>query len=177
MSTTTTATREPRWGANGKPVAGKPGSNAPGTTDIVPEKAGRKRRVPKFKLKSKKGIILIVALLAVGGGGYKFLVPSKPVPVTGGEVVAMDATTLNLAGGHYLKIAVAIQLVKGKATATGFSTSHAAELTIDEFSNRSITSLSTNAARKALTEELLKKVQLAYPGEVYEVFLTQFVTQ
>jgi flagellar protein FliL len=176
MSTPTT-TREPRWGANGKPVADKPGSGASATTDITPDKAGRKRKVRKFKLKSKKGIILLVALLAVGGGAYKFLVPSKPAPVTGGEVVAMDATTLNLAGGHYLKIAVAIQLVKGKATATDFPTSHAAELTIDEFSNRTITSLSTNATRKALTEDLLKKVQLAYPGEVYEVFLTQFVTQ
>jgi flagellar FliL protein len=85
--------------------------------------------------------------------------------------------TLNLTGGHYLKIAIAVQLVKGKATAADFPTSHAAELVIDQFSNRPVDSLSTNKARKKLTAELLENLQKAYPGEVYDVFLTQFVTQ
>ena len=33
---------------------------------------------------------------------YKFLAPHPVGPPTGGDVVALDATTLNLAGGHYL---------------------------------------------------------------------------
>jgi len=68
-------------------------------------------------------------------------------------------------------------LVKGKATSDAFSTSHAAELVIDEFSNRTVASLSTNNARKALTQDLLNKIKDAYPEEVFDVFVTQFVTQ
>jgi flagellar FliL protein len=91
--------------------------------------------------------------------------------------VSMDPTTLNLADGHYLKIAISVQLVKGKATTTSFFTSHAAELVIDEFSDRTVDSLASNAARKKLSDDLLAKVKQAYPGEVYDVFMTQFVTQ
>jgi flagellar basal body-associated protein FliL len=72
---------------------------------------------------------------------------------------------------------VAIQLVKGKATAAEFQSSHAAELVIDEFSNRTVSSLSSNKARKQLTGELQTKIKDAYPEEVYAIYLTQFVTQ
>jgi hypothetical protein len=37
--------------------------------------------------------------------------------------------------------------------------------------------LSTNKARKALVLELGTAMKKAYPGEVYAIFLTQFVTQ
>src|SRR4051812_25902965 len=85
-------------------------------------KAGRLRGL----VRSKKFLIAVVLLLVAAGAAYKVLMPSKPGPVVGGDVVAMDATTLNLAGGHYLKIAISIQLVRGKAAATDFPTSHAA---------------------------------------------------
>jgi flagellar protein FliL len=171
--TTATPARENRWGTGGRPPpdAAKDGASVGADVDAAPAKSRRS------VLKSKKALVIAAAVLAVGGGAYQFAMPSKASPPAGGEVVTLDATTLNLAGGHYLKIAVAVQLVKGKATATGFATSHAAELTIDEFSNRTVGSLSSNAARKKLTAELLVKVQKAYPGEVYDVFLTQFVTQ
>ena len=113
----------------------------------------------------------------MGGGAYKFLAPHPVGPPTGGDVVALDATTLNLAGGHYLKIAISVQLVKGKASTASFATSKAAEATIDEFSDRTVASLSSNPARKKLTADLLAKLKVAYPGEVFDVFLTQFVTQ
>jgi flagellar FliL protein len=173
---TATATRENRWATNGSGSAGKTTAGAARESGDNPAEAKPKRKLGSL-LKSKKVVMALVAVLVVGGGAYKFLAPKKVVPPTGGEVVAMDATTLNLADGHYLKIAVAIQLVKGKGTATEFRSSEAAELTIDEFSNRTVASLSSNGARKKLTEELLAKVQKAYPGEVYDVFLTQFVMQ
>ena len=114
---------------------------------------------------------------AKAGGAYNFLAPHPVGPPAGGDVVALDATTLNLAGGHYLKIAISVQLVQGKASATDFTTSKAAEATIDEFSDRTVASLSSNPARKRLTADLLTKLKAAYPGEVFDVFLTQFVTQ
>ena len=139
-------------------------------------KAAAKSEKKSF-LKSKKGILLIVAVLVVGGGAYKFLMPKKVGPPTGGDVVALDPNTVNLAGGHYLQIAVGIQLVKGRASATSFETSHAAELVIDEFSNRTVAALSTNAARDKLHTQLETELKKAYPGEVYDLFFTKFVTQ
>lgn len=139
-------------------------------------KAAAAAAKPSF-LKSKKGIAAIVAVLAVGGGAYKFAMPTKVGPPTGGDVVTMDATTVNLAGDHYLQIAVAIQLVQGKASATSFQTSHAAELVIDEFSGLQAASLQTAATRNKRHDELEAALKKAYPGEVYDMFFTKFVTQ
>ena len=75
----------------------------PETAEAAPA-AGKK---DKTKKKSKKKLIIIlVAVLVIGGGAYKFLMPKKVGPPVGGDVVALDANTLNLTGGHYLKIAV-----------------------------------------------------------------------
>lgn len=155
-------------GSGGKPVkdgeAGAPGA-------------------PKQKIyKSKKFILALVGLLIVGYGAYTFLAPTpKAGPPVGGEYVPVstDPLTLNLAGGHYLKIALSLQLVQGKAKAADFAltTAKASALTITEFSNRTVESLSSDAARKKLTDDLLAKLKKAYPDEVFAVFLTQFVTQ
>jgi flagellar FliL protein len=171
--TSPTATRENRT------TSGRPGGpNAPAGAGSKDQSAGAEETSKGKLFKSKKFLIAVAAIVLVGGGGaYKFAIPHKPAPPAGGEVVPMDAMTLNLAGGHYLKVAVAIQLVKGKAVATDFDTSQAAELVIDEFSNRSVSALDTNAARKKLTAALLAQMKKAYPEEVFDVFLTQFVTQ
>ncbi|GAB2476580.1 flagellar basal body-associated FliL family protein [Jatrophihabitans fulvus] len=147
-------------------------------TETAPA-GGKSEPAKKSFLKSKKGIIAIVALLAVGGGGaYTFLAPpAKPEPISGGEVVPLDPTTVNLTGGHYLKVAIAVQLVKGKGTAEEFKTSEAAELVIDQFSDRSVRSVASNEARKKLMVDLEKKIKKAYKDEVFDVYLTQFVTQ
>lgn len=127
--------------------------------------------------KSKKFLIAVVGVLVVGGGAYKFAMPHKAAPPAGGDVVPIEAMTVNLAGGHYLKVAASVQLVKGKATATDFDVSHAAELLIDEFSNRPISAMDSDAERNKLKAELLTNVQKAYPKEVFQVFLTQFTYQ
>jgi flagellar protein FliL len=134
---------------------------------------------PKKKpfLKSKKGIMVIVGVLVVGGVGYKVMAPKKVAPPAGGDIVSLAANTLNLQGGHYLKIAVDVQLVKGKAAAATFQMSNAEELVINEFSDRTVASLSTNAAREAMTAQLETAMKKAYPGEIWDLYLTQFVTQ
>jgi flagellar protein FliL len=175
--TTATATSENRWGAKDGKDAQDPGGGQ-GSKSKGADKKGKKEKKKGSLFKSKKFIIIVVAVLGVGGGAYKFLVPSKPAPVVGGIVVPIDATTINLTDGHYLKIAVGVQLVEGKgAEGDVVATSHASELIIDEFANRSVASLSSNAARKRLTAELVEKVKKAYEGEVFDVFVTQFVTQ
>ena len=127
----------------------------------------------------KKLVVVLVLALALAGAGYKLFLatPAKAGPPAAGETVVMDPTTVNLSGGHYLKIGVAIQLVKGKATAADFQSSQAYELVIDQFSNRTVASLSSNATRKTLAKQLERDIEKAYPGEVFRTFLTQFVTQ
>ena len=147
---------------------------ATATKDAATDAKTAKKGSP---LKSKKAIILVVVLLAVAGGAYKMLAPKpKPGPPTGGAVVKLAPATLNLAGGHYLKIAVNVQLVKGKATPATFETSEAMQLVINEYSNRSVASVSSDPARLALQKDLETKMKAAYPGEVWKTFVTQFVT-
>jgi flagellar FliL protein len=142
------------------------------------DKAAKAGKAAKGKSK-KKLIIIVVLLLAVAGAGYKFFLakPTPPGPPVGGEIVQLDPETVNLNGGHYLKVAVAVQVVQGKSTAADFQGSNAEQLIIDEFSNRTVPSLSSNAARKKLSAELEKKIKSAYDGEVFTIFLTQFVMQ
>jgi len=168
-----TKEKEARWGTDAS--ADKASAGADGKASKAGGKAGKKA---KKKGSKKKKIILLVVLLLVGGMAYKmFFAPKKVLPPAAGDVVAMDATALNLADGHGLKIAVDIELVEGKATKDDFKASEAKQLVIDEFSNRSVASISSYAARKRLTEELEKKIKKAYDGEVFDIFITQFFAQ
>jgi flagellar FliL protein len=136
------------------------------------------------KAKGGKKVILIaivalVLLAAAGGGAYFFFLkkPGPPPPPVGGAMVQMDPMTLSLSEGHFLKVQIAIQLVEGKATAETFQTVQASQILIDTFSNRGVAELTTNKARKALTAQVLAALKKAYPKEVFDVFLTQFVIQ
>jgi flagellar FliL protein len=170
--TTPTAQRT----TSSKPGAGGKAGEAGGAKGEEQDGAKAKGNKGSF-FKSKKFLIAVVGVLVVGGGAYKFAMPHKAAPPTGGDVVPIDAMTVNLAGGHYLKVAASVQLVKGKASATDFDVSQAAQALIDEFSNRTVASISTNTAREKLRTDLVTQVKKAYPGEVFDVFLTQFVSQ
>jgi flagellar FliL protein len=167
--------RENRTTTGGKAPLAPAKGGAPATDE---EKTKAKiKRPSKALFKSKKFLIAVVGVLVLGGGAYKFAVPHPPAPPTGGDVVAVDPMTVNLAGGHYLKIAISVQLVKRKATAGDFDTSHASELVIDEFSNRSMDAVEAGGKRQKLIKALRDSIKKAYPGKVYDVFLTQYVGQ
>jgi flagellar FliL protein len=132
----------------------------------------------------KKGktklIIIVLAVLLLGGGaaGY-FLFGKKdtaeaatPEP---GPVVSLEAITINLADGHFLKVSIALQ-----ATADAHEEpngSKALDLLISQFSNKSVAELSSNDAREEQKKELVEKVKKAYEEEVYDVYFTEFVMQ
>lgn len=130
------------------------------------------------KKKSKKKLIMILGLvLVLGGGGYFFMgrksgPPPAPKP---GEVVALEPITVNLEGGHYLKLGIALQAPTTAGEAPDGS--RALDIAIDEFSNRSIEELSSAKTRNHLKEELRKKVIEAYEHEVMDLYFTEFVTQ
>jgi flagellar FliL protein len=159
----TTTTGGSRHGADAKEGKG------------VEDASGEKKK-PFFK--SKKFIIIMVLVLGVGGGVYKFMFAPKPKVVPeAGVVVPINDMLMNLSGGHYLKLSLGIQLLKSAGAGTDFYTADAAAAAINEFSGRSAASLLSMTTRDELMKELTAKIKKAYPDKVFNVLPTQFVTQ
>lgn len=126
--------------------------------------------------KKKLLVIVLVALLIVGGAGAFLTLrgggePAEPVP---GEVLTLDPIQVNLAGEHYLRVGVAMQLVEGAHEVDG---SKALDATIALFSGMPIAEANDPKARATHKEELLEELSHRYHDEVLEVYFTEFVTQ
>lgn len=162
-----------------KPTIGASGKS-PATAPAAEEPEG------EAKGGKKKLVVVLLALLLVGGGaGWWFLmgpgaasggeaVAEEPAPEPG-EVVSVEAVSINLAGGHYLRLGIALQLtaeVHGEV-----SSAHALDLAIALFSGRTVEEVSSAEGRAALKEELRHQLAEAYHGEVMDVYLTDYVTQ
>jgi flagellar FliL protein len=173
---TMTATERPDRIASEVPSKGGKGGakGAPGDT-------GKSKGKPAGKKKSKKmkiGVLVAVLLMLGAVAKFTVLAPSAPAgaakPVKG-LVVEMPDMTLNLAAGHYLRIKLALQTVKG--TPEELDTSEAAQAVIDQFSDRPVTELTGEAARLKAKAQLLGKLQKVYPKQIMDVIYTEFFTQ
>jgi flagellar FliL protein len=131
--------------------------------------------------KSKKMLmIIVIAVVLLGGGGAgaffvfgnKSAAKPKPKP---GEVVKLDAITINLSDGHYLKLGLALQATADAKEAP--EGSKALDLAIAQYTDMAIGELSTTKGREKEKKELLEKVEKAYEEEVMDIYFTQFVTQ
>lgn len=167
-------------GGKDKPERIASSSTAPvkGTGNGKAGAPGESKDKPR-KSKKVKVIVLVTVLLLVGAlAKFTVLAPSssaeaaKPVK---GPVVAMTDMTLNLADSHYLRLTLALQTIKG--TNEELDTSEAAQLVISEYSNRTVASLTGEAARMKVQADLLAKLQKAYPKEIMSVYYTEFVMQ
>jgi flagellar FliL protein len=133
------------------------------------------------KKKSKKKLVIVVAALVVllggGAGGYLmfFTGPSTPAPPKPGKVVALEAMTLNLADGHFLKLKLSLQATADVTEDPDGS--KAMDIAISEFSNRPLAELASNAARDKAKAELRKKINEAYQKKIMDVYFTEFVMQ
>ncbi|GAA3450632.1 flagellar basal body-associated FliL family protein [Dactylosporangium matsuzakiense] len=145
------------------------------TTEEAPAKGGKKKLI----------IIAAIALVALLGGGfagYKIFSPKKveaePAP-TPGVVSVLDAITINLADGHYLKLKMTLQATTEAAEAPDGS--KALDIAIELFSNQSQDKLLTAEGREAAKKELVARVVKAYTEdkkkEVMDVYFTTFVIQ
>ncbi|MFI5911193.1 flagellar basal body-associated protein FliL [Dactylosporangium sp. NPDC051541] len=145
------------------------------TTEETPAKGGKKKLI----------IIVAIALVALLGGGfagYKMFSPKKveaePEP-TPGVVSVLDAITINLADGHYLKLKMTLQATTDAAEAPDGS--KALDIAIELFSNQSQDKLLTAEGREAAKKDLVAKVVKAYTEdkkkEVMDVYFTTFVIQ
>ncbi|QTE29880.1 flagellar basal body-associated FliL family protein [Pengzhenrongella sicca] len=137
----------------------------------------------RFGKPSKKVLIIAVAvLLVVAGAVYFFLLKpggsdtpaAEPAPVAG-EVLTVDAVSVNLVDGHYLRLGLGLQLTEGEHE--GVDPAKALDLAIALFSGHTVAEVTDPATREALKAELVAELSEAYEGEVMDVYLTDFVTQ
>ncbi len=133
-------------------------------------------------------LIGVAALLAVAGAAYFFLfagsaeAAAEEEPVAG-EVLPLKPVAVNLAGGGYLKVGIALQLTEAAASGghggAGVDGSQALDLLISTYSQARPADVV--GAREALKEALEQKIVEAYTEDghqlVMDVYLTEYVTQ
>lgn len=127
--------------------------------------------------RSRKPLLLVAVLvLAVAAAGWWFMIrpagaDEAPRP---GEVLQLESIQVNLDGGHYLKIGIALQAVEGAEHVEG---SKALDATIELFSGSTMAELADPRKRSRMKEALVAELDDRYHGEVMEVYFTDFVTQ
>jgi flagellar protein FliL len=166
------------------------------------EKAAAPAEGEEAPKKSKKNmaiagvgaIVLFVAGGKVMGGGetktiIKIVTTTTTIPE--GEVVTLDAITLNLADGHLLKVGIGFQLEYEKPVA-GAEGGHSAggsdsgdptkgyakalDVAIDELGKHTMEDL-TGEGRNVAKEELVKRLHKEFHGHIEDVYFHQFVMQ
>lgn len=126
----------------------------------------------------KKLIMALVAVLVFAGvAWFLFLKPDSTVDKAPepGQVLGLQSIQVNLSGGNYLKLGIALQLTMDVKEAPDGS--KALDTAIDLFSGRSMVDLVRPGQRDKLKEQLANELQKRYHGEVMDVYFTDFVTQ
>lgn len=130
--------------------------------------------------KSKKLLIIVVVLVVAIAAAAYFLVfapkdteAAEPAPEPG-AVLAVEAMSINLAQGHYLRLGLGLQLT---TEALEVDAAKARDAAIALFSGRSVEEVSDPATRAMLKIELADELAELYDGEVMGVYLTDYVTQ
>jgi flagellar FliL protein len=144
---------------------------------------------------SMRLVIIAVVLMAVlAAGVYFFFLKPKPAPpadctpetvgkasncMIGDTPLALsDTVQVNLAGAHYLRIGLALQVNKSVSDPTTISPAPAWDAAIDLFTGLPMDDVNTAKTREALKARLAQELMQIYPdNEVLGVLFTQFVTQ
>jgi flagellar FliL protein len=136
-------------------------------TDAPAAKGGKKKLI----------IIVLVVLLAAGAAAYFLLFSggsAKAAAPEPGAVVRLDPVAVNLSGGGYLRIGVALQLT-ADADAKTLDGAKATDLVISTFSQAVPADIV--GTREALKKALEKKIIKAYDGSVMGIYYTDYATQ
>jgi flagellar FliL protein len=164
---------------------------------------GKKAKGDGTETKSSKKKLMMVGLLLVGvvggvmaakmvGGGTATAAggPTTTAPPTPGEVAEVEPMNINLMGGHYLRIGVAVQLAAGPVAEEWLLENGPVvrDEVISVFAGRDAETLGTAEGRNAATEELLAALHEdetddaeegtpVEPSEILDLYLTDFVMQ
>jgi flagellar FliL protein len=143
-------------------------------TDEAGEKGGKKKLL----------VIALVAVLALGAGAYFLLFSGSEaeaeVAPEAGSVLIVEPVAINLAGGSYLKLGLALQYTVefdegGGHGGTVQDGSKALDLAIAQFSGAALADVQTN--REAMKATLQEAIVEAYHHEVMSIYYTEYVTQ
>lgn len=153
-----------------------------------PEEEGKKKKDKKSFL--GPAVILTIGLL---GGGYFLGLANmgasadpnapKKEDLIAGAVSTIEPINVNLAGGHFLRVGVALQLVDGVDVKlyTNGKSAKANDIIISYLGGHPVEDLSTAAGLKKVKDELRDKIVAAYKGpdgnEVMDIYITTFVMQ
>jgi flagellar FliL protein len=131
-------------------------------------------------------LVLPLVLVLVGGGMWFFLLRGsgtekaaaheEPKP---GAVVALESVNVNLAGGHYLKLKLALQASADVKEAPDGS--KAQGIAGDHLTGMEMAELQTAKGRKHAQNELTEAIVKAYEEDghetVIDVYYPEFVSQ
>lgn len=146
----------------------------PDDTDADGAKGGKKKLL----------IMGLVAVLAIGAGAYFFLFSGNSAEAAApepGSVLVVDPVAINLAGGSYLKLGIALQYTLafdeggGHGGAPVQDGSKALDLAIAQFSGAALSDVQTN--REAMKAALQESIVEAYHHDVMSIYFTEYVTQ
>lgn len=145
---------------------------------------------PKRGKKKLLSVIIGVVVLAGAGAGYWFLAgpgaasAAEPTPGASaepeyelGEVLVIDSISINLQGGHYLRLGLGLQLVEGAGAHGPIDPAKALDAAIALYSGRTQEELADGDVRESLKAELTEVLLESYHEEVVGVYYTDFVTQ
>ncbi|MFN8051647.1 MAG: flagellar basal body-associated FliL family protein [Acidimicrobiales bacterium] len=157
-------------------------------TDADEGKKGKKGKKEKSGGKSNllPAIILAVGMcvggyfMGQGGGGSTAAAgPTTTEAPVLGEIATVEPININLAGGHFLRVGMGLQLIEG-VLAADFEkgeTAKATDLVIAELGGTDMTEISTAEGREKVKAKLKKHLKEIYEGDVTDVYFTDFVMQ
>lgn len=150
-------------------------------------KKGKKDKGEKGKSNLVPALVLAAGIAAggyfMGGSGDAKAteaeaapVKEKPIP---GLIATMDPLSVNLAGGHFLKVGIALQLIEGIESGEFEKgpISKAKDLLIEQIGGMPMEELTSPEGRKKVKDELTKSAKEIYEDEVLDVYFTDFVMQ
>lgn len=163
-------------------AAGKKGNGKKGKKD----KGGRSNLLP--------AVVLAAGIAAggwfmggSGGGAAASTDTTAEAAVVEGPLLGMEPLTVNLAGGHYLRVAVSLQLSdayedvvedhEGGEALAHHDETRVRDALISLFGGRDAGELSTSDGRDAARHDLHAATSELLDGTVMEVYFTEFVIQ
>jgi flagellar FliL protein len=130
--------------------------------------------------RKKKLVVLVLVLVIAVAAAYLLVLkpkgkPGPPPKPAAGAVVKLDPITINLAGGHFLKLGLSLQASKDAGEEV--SGAKALDAAIELFSGGRIEDLAKRDGREKAKKALVSEVSELYENKVYDIYFTDFVMQ